>query len=76
MGSGPAAYLAQHRQVQALVLLAGFTSIRAVVSDFAGAFLGGLVKESFQNREKMAGLKSNVLFVHGAKDDVVHSRHS
>ena len=39
IGSGPASFLASKHSVNSLILMSAFTSLRAVVRDFAGAFL-------------------------------------
>lgn len=48
LGSGPAVYLASKYKIGALVLVSGFTSIRAIVQEHAG-ILKYMVKERFNN---------------------------
>jgi len=39
IGSGPATYVSQKRNVQGLVLISPFISLRKVVSDFVGKYM-------------------------------------
>lgn len=70
LGTGPASYLASQHKVGGLVLISGFTSIRGVVSDLAGV-LKFLVKERFNNLERMEKVHSPTFFLHGKKDILI-----
>lgn len=70
LGTGPATYLASKNQVGALALISGFTSIRGVVSDFAG-FFKYIVKERFNNLDHMVKVTSPAFLLHGKKDSLI-----
>lgn len=71
IGSGPATYLASRRKVGALILMSAFTSIRAVVKDFAGRWAQYLIKERFNNLENIAKVSCPTFLVHGQKDKLI-----
>ena len=76
IGSGPATYLASKRETGALILMSAFTSIRAVVKDFAGKWAQYLIKERFNNFEAIPKVKCPVFFVHGQRDNLIPFSHS
>ena len=45
IGTGPAIHLASSREIGAIILVSAFTSLKAVVKDFAGSFAQMLIKE-------------------------------
>lgn len=72
IGSGPAAQLAAEFHPAGLVLISGFTNLPDVVS--AGLpWLPArwLVRDKFENREKIARLKIPILLLHGTEDQLV-----
>jgi hypothetical protein len=71
IGSGPATWLASVKNPGALILMSGFTSIKAVAKHLAGSFAGAFVKERFKNKRFMPCLKCPTLFIHGKRDNVV-----
>lgn len=76
IGSGPATYLCSQREVGALILVSGFTSIRAVVKDFAGSWAQYLIKQRFNNVEAIKKVKSPTFIVHGQRDRLIPFTHS
>ena len=72
IGSGPATQLAAEFQPAGLVLISGFTSLPDVV---AGRLpwlpAQWLVRDKFENREKIARLKMPILLLHGTEDQLV-----
>jgi len=74
VGGGPAADLAEHRPVAALVLQSTFTSTMALAR---AAFLPGfLVRDRFDNRRVVAEFEGPVLLMHGIDDDVIPFAHA
>jgi len=71
IGSGPASYLASKYQVNSLILMSAFTSLRAVVRGFVGPLFQYLVADRFQNKECMYKVKCPVFLMHGKKDTIV-----
>jgi len=76
IGSGPASYLASKRNIGALVLMSGFTSIRSVVKDFAGSWATYLIKERFDNLKAIAEVTCPTFIVHGQSDKLIPFSHS
>ena len=76
IGSGPACYLASRHRVAGLVMVSSFTGIKSVVKDFVGSVLQYLIKERFNNLERITKVKSPVLLIHGEKDTMVKPSHS
>lgn len=76
IGSGPAVHLASKFRVFGLFLISPFLSIRSVVTDKLGSLLSHLVKERFNNQEKMSSASCWITLIHGLKDDIVLPYHS
>jgi len=72
LGSGPATYVAAHRSPSMLILMSGFTSVKAVVKNVA-CLISCLVKERFRNIDLIEDVKCPKIFLHGEDDDVVPS---
>lgn len=70
LGTGPATYLASKYNVGCLVLISAFTSIRGVVSEFAG-FLKFIVKERFDNLNNIKKVKCPTFLLHGKRDALI-----
>ncbi len=76
IGTGPACYLASKHSVAGLILVSSFTGIKSVVKDYMGSVLQYLVKERFNNLERISKVKAPVLLIHGEKDTLVKPSHS
>lgn len=76
MGSGPATYVAKKYKPAALFLISAFTSIKNVAKSLYGFMGGFLVKERFNNLERIKNVKCPVLFIHGKLDKTVPWEHS
>lgn len=70
LGTGPATYLASKNKVGALILISAFTSIRGVVSEFAGIFKY-IVKERFDNLGNIKKVTSPTFLLHGKSDRLI-----
>ena len=75
IGTGPATHLAAKKSPGALILLSAFTSIQAVIGNFAG-FLKLLVKERFDNLENFSKVTCPTLLIHGIRDKLISFEHS
>ena len=65
IGSGPATYIAQKFKPAALLLVSPFTSIKEVAKSMYG-FVGALlVKDRFDNLERIKHVTCPVLLIHG-----------
>ena len=71
IGSGPATYLASKYKIGGLILLSPFISIKTVIKDHI-PFLSCLVKERFNNLEKIKLVTCNILIVHGKMDKMIN----
>ena len=76
IGSGPATYLAAHRNPGMLVLLSAYTSIRDLVRSKIGSFAQFLVADRFRNIDEIQKVKSPCFFIHGSRDTLVPSSHT
>lgn len=78
IGSGVAIQMAlENQNIRALVLEAPFTSaVHIAQKSFFFLPVGLLLKDRFENDLKIQKIKSPVLFVHGAKDDMIPPYHS
>ena len=71
LGSGPAVHLARKYNPSGLVLMSPFCSIKEAAKKFVGKFFTILVKERFNNKEKIAETKCPLLVMHGKLDEVI-----
>ena len=71
IGTGPATWLAAEKKVGALLLMSGYTSIRAVASSIAGNLLKYFVKERFRNIDRIKRVETPVFIVHGQSDTLI-----
>mmetsp|Transcript_4135 Transcript_4135/g.12428 ORF Transcript_4135/g.12428 Transcript_4135/m.12428 type:complete len:659 (-) Transcript_4135:1916-3892(-) len=72
MGSGPSVFLARHRKVGGMILVAPFLSCARVVQNFkvTPPF------DIFSNIDRIGKVDCEILFIHGRKDQVVPVEHS
>jgi pimeloyl-ACP methyl ester carboxylesterase len=77
IGSGVAIDVAaKYHKLRCLSLISPFTSLQAVVKEYAGSFLCRIVQERFRNLEKMSRVQCPTLFIHGDQDNLVPIDHS
>ena len=76
IGSGVGIYLASKYKVGHLVLISPFLSICEVVKDLYCGLFSWMLKEKFDNRERIRRVGCPCLMVHGLKDEVIGYRHS
>ncbi len=53
IGSGPAVYIASIYSVGSLILLSPFLSLKEAVKDMYGALCSNLIKQRFNNKERV-----------------------
>ena len=70
IGSGPATYLASHREPGALILMSPIASVRAVAKEIAGT-ISRLIAERFNNIEEIKKVRCPSYFIHGKADTLV-----
>jgi fermentation-respiration switch protein FrsA (DUF1100 family) len=75
IGSGPAVYLAAHRNPGALMLISPFKSIRETASSILGLFKY-IVAERFKNINIIHKVTCPLLLIHGQKDTLISYTHS
>ena len=73
LGTSPSIYLSSHRNPKALFLISAFTSVRNVGSD---KYLSIFVEQIFKSIDYIEDIKCPILFIHGAKDNLVSYHHS
>lgn len=66
MGSGPATFLASERKIKSLILISPFKSIKTVAKDHF-PFWSFLVRERFDNLERIKRVRHPVFILHGQK---------
>jgi abhydrolase domain-containing protein 17 len=71
IGTGPATWLASQRPVGALLLMSGYTNIRAVAKNIVGNVLMYFIKDRFQNIKWIKNVKIPVFIVHGQNDTLI-----
>ncbi len=72
LGSGVAVELARHNAVRALVLEAPYTSIPDVgARHYPFLPVRALSRDRFENLAKIAAVRAPMLFIHGARDNVI-----
>lgn len=76
IGSGPACHLASTKKVAGLLLISPFASISEVVEDKFGKIISMLVRQRFDNKQKLVNCSCKVHLVHGELDPVVAYKHS
>ena len=73
LGTSPSIYLSSHINPKALFLISAFTSVRNVGSD---KYLSIFVEQIFKSIDYIEDIKCPILFIHGAKDNLVSYHHS
>ena len=77
LGSGVATALAATEPVAGLVLVSGFTSAPDVAASlYPWLPVRMLLRDRFDNREKIARVNAPILLLHGAADRLIPARHS
>jgi abhydrolase domain-containing protein 17 len=76
IGTGPATYLASKCDLALLILMSGFTSLRAVVKEVAGKIFQYVVKDRFNNLESIKSVSCPVLLIHGLADTTINFNQS
>jgi len=76
IGSGPATYLAAHRDPGALFLMSPISSIRSVAKEIAGKIANIMVADRFRNIDEIKKVKCPSYFIHGKADTLVPYKHS
>lgn len=72
IGSGPATQLASEIQPAGLILISGFTSLPDVVAaKLPWLPARWLVRDTYDNRAKLAAIKVPILLLHGAEDRLI-----
>lgn len=71
IGTGPATYLAANRKVGSLLLMSGYTCIRAVANSIVGELLKYFVKDRFRNIDWIKHVEVPVFIVHGQSDTLI-----
>ena len=75
MGSGPTCHLASKYNPGANILMSSYTSIKQAAREKFG-FLSSMVSEQFDNLSIINRIQSPILFIHGAKDNLISPNHS
>ena len=76
IGTGAATHLASCRNVGGLILVSGYTSLKAAVKDYAGKIAKMFVGERFDNAEKIQKVSCPTLLIHGILDKLIPYRQS
>ena len=71
IGTGSALYLSSVVNPGTLCLISPFTSIKDVVKYNYGGLAASMLKERFNNKQRIKGVKCPVLFIHGKEDKLV-----
>ena len=70
IGTSPAIYLSSKRKPNALFVISGFSSIRAVADNLVGPFKV-LLKDRFFSIDYIKKVTCPILFIHGQKDNLI-----
>ena len=77
IGSGPAVWLAsQRKHIGGLILQSPYTSIRDIVRDKVGWWVGSLCPTVFDNETAIASITAPILLIHGQRDTLISPKHS
>lgn len=71
IGTGPATWLASHKQVGCLLLMSGYTSIRQVAKNIVGKLLMYFIKDRFRNIDWIKQITIPTFIVHGQSDTLI-----
>lgn len=70
IGTGPATFLASKRKPSALILISPIKSIRDTAKSILG-FMRFMVKDRFNNYERIQNVTCPLLIIHGQKDSLI-----
>ena len=70
IGTSPAIYLASKRKPNALFVISGFSSIKAVAHNLVGP-LNVLIKERFLSIDYIKNVTCPIMFIHGQNDPLI-----
>lgn len=76
IGTGPTTYIGSKRNPGSIIMMSSFKSIRDIVRDQAGMCMQYLVRNRFNNLERIDRLRSPTFFVHGLRDHLISYKHS
>ena len=72
LGTGVATHLSQNKEFAGVILETPFTSMIDAAKKFYPYIpVGLLLKDKFENKNKIKNIKSPILIMHGAKDQIV-----
>ena len=72
LGTGIATHLSQNRNFAGVILETPFTSMIDAAKKFYPYIpVGFLLKDKFENKNKIKNIKSPILIMHGEKDQIV-----
>lgn len=75
IGTGAATYLSSERKTGALILISPIKSIQTAASSIL-KFMTFLIKERFNNYERIKSVTCPLLLIHGQKDTLIPFQHS
>lgn len=73
LGSAPSIFLATQREIQTLILISAFESIKKVGKGFCAGFL---FEDIFRSIDLIPNVKCPTLFIHGEDDRLINWNHS
>jgi len=76
IGCGPATYIATRFCVKGLILISPFASLEKLMGDLLGVWGKTLVKNRFDNQQRVKDIKCPLLLLHGQSDNLIPSSHS
>lgn len=76
IGTGPATHMAYQYQCGGLVLISPFTSLKCVAKHNFWSLGSSLLKQRFDNENKMKDINCPCLFIHGKDDTLIPFTHS
>ncbi len=79
LGSGPAVYLASKRNIAALIIISGFSSLMRFIQEIFPEFEDFQFKtaeENFDNLQEIENVKNPICLIHGMKDNLIRCEHA
>ena len=76
IGTGAATHVASCRNVGGLILISAYTSLKAVVRDYAGKLAKFFIGERFENIEKIQSVNCPIFLIHGLLDKMIPFKQS
>ena len=73
LGTSPAIYLASKREIEALIVISAFESIKAVGYEY---YAGFLLPNIFKSIDYISDVKCPTLFIHGEEDQLISYKNS